>query len=200
MAWQISGQYMETCNCDYLCPCPLTALQETTHGFCTFAMAYRVDRGNFDGTSLDGLSFIVVGHTPGAMSDGNWKVGLIVDERADGAQEQALTAIATGQAGGPVANLAPLFGEFLGVEKRAISFETDGRKASVSSPGRIDQVAEAAISLSGEQMFLDNAGHPAGNRIGLANAKKSHVHAFGIDWDDVSGRNNGHMNPFTWSS
>jgi hypothetical protein len=47
-------------------------------------------------------------------------------------------------------------------------------------------------------MFLDNAGHPANNRLGLGNAKKSRVHAFGIDWEDMSGRNNGHHAPFDW--
>ena len=47
-------------------------------------------------------------------------------------------------------------------------------------------------------MYLDNVGHPASNRLGLGNAKKSSVHAFGIDWDDASGRNNGHHAPFDW--
>ncbi len=199
MAWQISGQYMETCNCDYLCPCPLTGLSKTTHGYCIFAMAFQIDRGQFQGISLDGLNFVVVGRTPGNMGEGDWSVGLIADERADEKQKGALTAIVGGDAGGPMANLAPMFGKFLGVETRPIRFEGDGKSWSASAGNLLDQSLEGVPGLGGELLHLDNTGHPANNRLGLANAKKSHLHAFGIDWDDDSGRNNGHFAPFNWS-
>jgi len=198
MAWQISGRYMETCNCDYLCPCPLTGMTKTTHGTCIFAMAFQIDRGRFEDVPLDGLSFIVVGRTPGNMGEGNWSVGLIADDKADSKQQEALAAIVSGDAGGPMANIAPLVGNFLGVEAHPISFSADGK--SVSAGGLIDQALEPAMGMGGEQLHLDNTGHPASNRLGLATATKSHVHAFGIDWDDVSGHNNGHCNPFNWSS
>ena len=80
MAWKISGRYMETCNCDYVCPCPPTGLAETTHGTCIFAMAYRVDEGQFNGVSLSGAKFLVIGRTPANMGEGNWEVGVIVDD------------------------------------------------------------------------------------------------------------------------
>lgn len=198
MAWQISGRYMETCNCDYLCPCPLTGMTKTTHGHCIFAMAFQIDRGRFEDVPLDGLSFIVVGRTPGNMGEGNWSVGLIADDKADSKQQEALAAIVSGQAGGPMANIAPLVGNFIGVEAQPISFSADGK--SVSAGGLIDQALEPAMGMGGEQLHLDNTGHPASNRLGLATATKSHVHAFGIDWDDVSGGNNGHCNPFNWSA
>ena len=66
---------------------------------------------------------MVVGHTPGNMGEGNWKVGLLVDDGSTGAQRDALTAIASGQAGGPMANMAPLIGEFAGVETAPIRVE-----------------------------------------------------------------------------
>jgi hypothetical protein len=198
MSWQISGQYMETCNCNFLCPCPLTGLAETTHGHCNFAMAFRIERGQFNGTSLNGLSFVVVGHTPGAMADGNWKVGLIADDRASGSQRDGLLAIVGGQAGGPMANLAPLIGSFLGVESKPIRFDGSGKNWSVRVDTVLDQAVEGAGGLGGEQLYLDNAGHPASNRLALARARHSHVHVFGIDWDDVTGRNNGHFAPFDW--
>ena len=120
MTWEISGRYMETCNCDFVCPCILTGLAETTHGDCRFAMAYSVERGNFDGVDLAGTKFLIVGYTPGAMSEGNWKVGLIADDAASKEQTEALTAIVSGQSGGPIANVAPLIGEFAGVESRPV--------------------------------------------------------------------------------
>jgi hypothetical protein len=188
---------METCNCDFLCPCPTSGLKKSTHGHCIFAMAFDVERGAFDDVRLDGLKFIVVGSTPGNMIDGGWKVGLIVDQKADERQREALASIVSGQAGGPMANLAPLLGEFLGIEPRAIRFEHDGTRWSVTA-GSLEQELQEVAGLGGEPMYLDNAGHPAANRLGLGNATKSRVHAFGVDWEDLSGHNNGHHAPFSW--
>lgn len=199
MTWEISGQYMETCNCDYLCPCPLTGLAETTHGTCIFAMAFRVDRGQFDGTSLDGTKFLIIGRTPGNMGEGNWEVGVIVDDAASEAQQQAVGAITSGQSGGPIANIAPLIGSVLGMEVRPIQFEGNEGSWAVSVPDLLDQAVEGARGLGGELMALDNAGHPASNRLGLAHATRSHFNAFGIQYDETSGRNNGHYAPFRWS-
>jgi hypothetical protein len=198
MSWTLNGRYMETCNCDYLCPCPLTGLKRSTHGHCTFAMAFSVERGVFDGVKLDGTKFIVVGATPGEMGQGGWKVGLIVDERADERQRGALTSIVSGQAGGPMANLAPLLGEFLGVETRPIRFTHEGKTWAVSAGTLVDQEVEEASGLGGEPLQLENSGHPAANRLGLGTARKSKLHAFGIDWAESSGRNNGHHAPFSW--
>lgn len=199
MSWEIKGQYMETCNCDFVCPCPLTGLAETTHGTCIFAMAYRVDEGSFDDVKLGGTKFIVVGMTPGDMGEGNWEVGLILDAGASAPQKEALTAIAGGQAGGPIANLAPLMGKFLGVEERPIEFTGSDSSWAVVVPDLIDQAIEGARGLGGEVLHLDNAGHPAANRLALAHATHSHINAFGIKYDETSGQNNGHYAPFRWS-
>jgi len=199
MAWQISGQYMETCNCDFLCPCVTSAMTKTTHGYCVFAAGLQIERGQYNGTRLDGRSLVLVCRTQGNMIEGNFSVGLIIDEGADEKQKEAITAIATGQAGGPMANMAPLFGEFLGVETAPIKFSVSGKEWSVSAGKFVDQAAEGVVSLSGQQIYLDNTEHPVNSRIALATAKKSHLHAFGIDWDDDSGRNNGHFAPFNWS-
>ena len=138
MPWQISGQYAETCNCDYLCPCATSGLTKTTHGYCVFAMGFHVDRGGFEGVNLDGRSFVVIGHTPGNMGEGNWKVGLLVDDGANGAQRDALTAIVSGETGGPMANLAPLIGEFAGVESAPIRIEREGKSWSVTAGNFVD--------------------------------------------------------------
>ena len=197
--WQISGQYLETCNCDFLCPCPLTGMAETTHGYCIFAMAFRIDQGHFDGTSLAGLNFVLVGRTPGAMADGNWDVGVIADERASQDQQQALAQIVKGQAGGPWANISPLIGNFLGVDAKPIRFEGQGNSWSVSIPDTLDQAVQGVNGMGGENLYLDNSGHPVSNRLALARAQRSQLHAFGIDWEDTSGRNNGHFAPFDWT-
>ena len=202
-SWRVSGEYFETCSCDFVCPCPTTGMMGTpTKGSCTFVLAFRVDDGQFDGTSLNGLHFVVAARTPEAMANGNWSVGLIVDDRATPEQQQALTAIATGQAGGPMAAVGPLIGSFLGVEARPIHFKKDdAMRWSLEVPGMVDQAAEGAAGADpNEPMYLDNVAHPASTRLALAHATRSHLHAFGLDWDDDSGRNNGHFAPFSWQS
>lgn len=203
MSWKIEGDYMETCNCDFLCPCITSNLAATpTEGDCKFALALRINRGEKDGVSLDGLSFIVLVRSPGAMAEGNMKVGLIVDERASAAQTEAIAEIATGAAGGPMAALGPLVGEVAGVEKRAISFEGDGMNFAVTAGELVDQAVEGLVSglETGGPIMIDNTIHPVSSRLALARATRSRFNAFGIDWDNSSRRKNGHFAPFSWAA
>jgi hypothetical protein len=199
--WQITGEYFEACSCDSVCPCPTSGLAAPpTKGSCDAGLVFQVDRGQYGTTKLDGLSFAVLLHTPGPMIQGNWTVGVVVDERATGDQRDALTQIASGQAGGPMAALGPLVGSFAGSEARPIRIEKSGMKRSVSIPDMLDvSVTGIAGANQNEPIYFDNVGHPAASRLALAKATRSHMHAFGINWDDDSGRNNGHFAPFAWS-
>ena len=199
--WRIEGQYMETCSCEYLCPCAESALTaRPTEGFCKFALAMKVDKGEKDGVRLDGLCFVILANSPGPMAEGNLTVGLIVDERASDKQVEAIGAIATGAAGGPMAAIAPLVGKVAGVEKRPMRFSLDGMRASASAGDLVDQACEGVPGADpGKPMYLDNVGHPVASRLALAKATRSKFHAFGIDWEDSSGTRNGHFAPFAWS-
>ena len=203
-SWSASGQYFETCSCDFVCPCILGQMAvNPTHGSCTFAMAFQIERGSFGSVTLDGLGFIVLGLTPEAMGKGNWSVGVIADERATPEQREAITAIASGSGGGPMAALGPLVGKFLGVESAPIKFGRDGAKWSVTAASLVDMSAQPAMGINPEAtepLYLDNTGHPAANRFALAHALKSHVAALGLSWDDASGKNNGQYAPFNWRS
>jgi len=99
-----------------------------------------------------------------------------------------------------MAALGPLISKVLGVQAAPIHFENSGMRRSVSIPGLLDQAVEGVPSpvKEGEPLFLDNTVHPANARVALAKATRSHLHAFGIDWDDTSGNNNGHFAPFDW--
>ena len=164
-------------------------------------MAFQVDHGSYGTVSLDGLGFIVLGFTPEAMGKGNWSVGLIADERASLEQRDAITAIASGAAGGPMSALSGLIGKFLGVESAPIRFDRSGARWSVKASSLVDMAAEGAMGINPkatEPLHLDHTGHPAADRFALAHASKSHVHALGLAWDDVSGKNNGQYAPFSW--
>lgn len=200
--WKVSGQYYETCSCDFVCPClPGQMAVTPTKKTCTFAMAFRIDRGGYGDLSLDSLGFIVLGLTPEAMGQGNWSVGLIIDQRASAEQRDAITAIASGSAGGPMSALSGLIGNFLGVESAPIHFEQSGPKWFVKASPFVDMAAEGAMGINPgatEPLYLENTGHPAADRFALAHASKSLVHALGLTWEDVSGKNNGQYAPFSW--
>jgi hypothetical protein len=202
-SWTVTGQYYDTCSCDYLCPCLLHQLAaEPTKGTCTFVMAFQIDNGTFGSESLNGLGFIVLAVAPEAMVKGNWSVGVIVEERATPAQRDAITSIASGSAGGPMAAVSGLVGQFLGVESAPIQFERDGAKWSVTAASFVDIAAQAAgiNPEAAEPLHLDHTGHPAADRIALARGLKSHVDALGLSWNDTSGKNHGQYAPFNWSS
>jgi len=203
-SWQVNGQYYETCSCDFICPCvPGQMAVRPSKGSCTFAMAFQIDRGRYGSLALDGLGFIILGLTPEAMGKGNWSVGVVVDERAGSEQREAITAIASGAAGGPMSALSALVGKFLGVDSAPIRFDRNGIKWSVTAATLVDMAAEGAKGLNphaSEPIYLDNTGHPAADRFALAHALKSHVHSLGLAWDDTSGKNNGQYAPFSWQS
>lgn len=199
--WEISGDYFETCSCDYLCPCIFTNLAgPMPKGSCTFAMVFHVNTGQYDNTPLDNLSFALVGLAPsGSMLDGNWSVGVVTDANANTEQQQALLTIASGQGGGPPAALGGLIGNFLGTEARPIRFQKNGLTRSVSIAGVLEQAVEGVAGINqDEPLYIDNGPHPANARLALAKSAGSHLHAFGLDWDDDSRQNNGHFAPFTW--
>jgi hypothetical protein len=174
-----------------------------TKDSCTFAMAFKVDRGTYDRVTLDGLGFVVLGHTPEAMGKGNWSVGVIVDERASSDQRDAITTIVSGAAGGPMALAAGLVTNFAGVDMAAIQFDRDGVKWAVKAGSLVDMAAEGAMGLNPsatEPMQITHTGHPANDALALCHATRSHVGALGFAWHDSTGRNNGHYAPFSWSN
>jgi hypothetical protein len=166
-------------------------------------MAFRIDEGISGAVDLAGLSFIVIGFTPGPMGDGNWSVGLVIDERANDPQRDAIAAIASGAAGGPMAPLSGLIGTFLGIERAPITIDSGGVNWSVTADGLVEMSAQGVMGIDPtitEPMYIENTGHPASSRMALARALRSHVHSLGVSWDDDSGKNNGHFAPFAWKN
>ena len=144
-AWQVQGQYYENCSCEFVCPCvPGQMTVKPTNGSCTFAMAFRIEHGHFgDIRSTDSASWSSAS-LPRRWRKGNWSVGVVVDERASAEQRDAITGIASGAAGGPMAALSGLVGKFLGVESAPIEFKQDGLSWSVNASSKIRLAGRAA--------------------------------------------------------
>ncbi len=174
-----------------------------TKGTCTVVMGFNIERGKYESESLDGLGFIVLVLTPEVMNKGNWSVGLVIDDRATAAQRDAITAIASGAAGGPMAGITGLVGKFLGVESAPIKFDDRNGSFSVSAGKLVDMAAQPAMGLdpsNTEPLKVFNTGHPASINISLAHATRSHVDALGLSWNDTTGKNHGQYAPFNWRS
>src|SRR5579862_9569057 len=202
--WSLRGEYMESCNCDYLCPCVYTNPQgPATYDNCTAVMVFRIDDGHSGSTRLDGLKFALVIRSGKVMADGNWIFAAVVDEAADPAQRQALSAIAAGEAGGPPSVIRQnLVKDFRGVLYKPIEFTMAvlTRRAMIPELVSFEIEGVASRNRSGDPYYLDNTGHPAGRRLALARSKETRIHAFGVDLDMAGEGNNGHFAPFSWAA
>jgi hypothetical protein len=202
--WALRGEYMESCNCDYLCPCIYTNPQgQVTYDHCIAAMAFRIDEGHSGATKLDGCKFAFVLRSGKVMADGNWIFAGVVDEAADAAQRRALSAIVGGEAGGPPGFIRKnLVGDFRGIVYKPVTLTLQGleRAAQIPDVLSFEIAAVTSRSKSDEPIYLDNTSHPANRRLALARAKSFRVEGFGLALDLAGRGNNGHFAPFAWSA
>src|SRR5712691_6702794 len=102
MAWKVEGRYFENCPCDVLCPCTASLTLGADTERCTPALVFHIDSGDVDGVDVSELNVIAVGDTPRVMSEGNWRLGVILDAAASVEQAEKLGAVFSGQLGGPM--------------------------------------------------------------------------------------------------
>lgn len=198
--WDLSGTFYENCSCDAICPCTWSNMARVaTHDDCRAALMFDIDEGAIDGVDVAGTTCVMVAQTPASMPEGNWRVGLVVSDHATDEQVDALTKVFSGSAGGPPAGLAPLIGEFLGVEKLPVSISHDGGRHHVTIGEAIDYQLTKQVSPDGDQVQLSNiAVHPGGPTLDVAVVDAVSADAFGITWsgDGLSG----FSNSFTWAA
>jgi hypothetical protein len=199
MSWRLSGTYFENCNCNVTCPCAVSGFTVPgDHDRCIVLLAFHVDSGEIDGVDVSGLSYAVLADAPGAMAEGNWRVGLLMDAAASLEQATALAGVGSGQRGGAPAGFNPFVGEVLGMETADIAFLEDGPRHSV----RIGELADVEVEDfvpqgSSEPTRITGVPHPVSSTLTAARATRSKVRAFGIELDGVG--KNGHAAPFSWS-
>lgn len=203
-SWKISGEYMESCNCDYLCPCIFTNPQgEVTYDNCTALLVFRIDDGACEGVDLAGLTFALVVKSGKVMADGGWVFGVIVDDAANKEQRRVLAGIASGEMGGPPGMIREnLVSDFRGVEYEPIDVQLEGVQRKVTIRDKLNFVINGVLSRlgNGDPIFIDNVGHPANTKLALAQSAETHVHCFGLDLDIEGAGNNGHFAKFSWAA
>jgi len=201
MSWTIEGTYFENCSCDMVCPCStsgLTAPADTER--CVVALAFHVDRGSVDGVDVGGLTVCVVADAPAVMSEGGWKLGVLMDAAASPAQAEALGGVFGGQLGGPMAALGPLVGEIVGTDAVPIEYVDDGRTHRVVAGSAISMTVEDFVSpldATGLGIRVSGVGFPA-DTLAAGTASVSSVNTFGLQWDNTG--KNSFSAPFAWSA
>lgn len=129
--WRLEGTIFDACNCITLCPCGYFQPPSSGTGDCRVSFAWRIEKGNFGATKLDGLTAAAVVFAKGNPLFGVEKIAWMVDEKATTTQRETLTKIFTGQAGGIWAVVAKLVKDNLGITYAHFDYDNDGKSWSV---------------------------------------------------------------------
>jgi hypothetical protein len=183
-----------------MCPCNLSFDHGATYDFCRATLAFHIREGEVEGTDISGLRVAIIIDTPKVMTDGNWRLGMFVDADATDEQADRLVEVFSGQLGGPMAGLAPLVGEMLGVERAKIELHDEGVRHSVRIGDAIDFEVEVIVPFgveTGEPVRFAGMFHPVGSDLTMAEAKRSRINAFGIQYEGKTGLS---TSEFSWAA
>jgi hypothetical protein len=200
VSWNLKGSYVETCSCELMCPCNLSFDHGATYDFCRVVLAFDIGEGDIEGTDIGGLKVVAIADTPKVMTEGNWRLGIFVDVNASDEQADKLVKVFSGQLGGPMGALAPLVGEVLGVERAQIDVSGDGLRHTVRVGDSIDFEIEDIVPFgidSGQPIRFNGMFHPVGSDLTMAEAKRSRINAFGIEYEGKTGLS---KSDFAWAA
>ena len=200
MSWRIEGSYFESCSCNVVCPCTASLALGATHDRCKVVLVFKIVRGEIEGVDVGGLAVAAVADTPKVMSEGNWRIGVFIDAAASDEQAEQLGRVFSGALGGPMAGLAPLLSENLGVIRAPIEVRDEGLRHSVRIGDAVDLEVEDVVPFgvqTGEPARLTGIFHPAGSELTIARATHSSIDAFGIQYEANAGFSNSR---FAWAA
>ncbi|CAN5460294.1 DUF1326 domain-containing protein [soil metagenome] len=141
--WTMKADYIETCNCEYGCPCNFSGFP--TYGNCQAILLFHIRSGSYGNAKLDGVDFILAQSWPKAIHEGNGTNLLLITNKANEEQRKSLIQIVSGQAkgDGPFALFAGTFSHFLEPQFVDINAKIDGKKSSFSVPGVVNVEVES---------------------------------------------------------
>ncbi len=200
MSWNLRCSYVATFSCELMCPCNTSLDQGATYDFCRVVLAFNIREGDVEGTDIGGRRVVLIADTPKVMTDGNWRLGVYVDDEASDEQFDKLVQVFGGQLGGPMGALAPLVGEVLGVERAAITISDDGLLHSVRVGDTIDFDIQDIVPFgveTGEPVRFHGMFHPVGSDLTMAEAKRTRINAFGISYEGRTGLS---KSEFSWAA
>lgn len=140
--YNLAGNYFESCSCT-TAVCPCLFLNDPTEGYCKAFPSWHIEKGNLGDVKLDGLNVAAWLHSPGNLTQGNWRLALYIDEKASDEQFAAIEELWGGKHGGHLAVIASLVSEYMGAERANISWKEEGktRTMTVDGVGGVETVA-----------------------------------------------------------
>ncbi|MBW0114456.1 DUF1326 domain-containing protein [Pseudonocardia abyssalis] len=155
MGYDLEGRMAEVCTCKTYCPC--WGALDPDGGSCDFSWIFHIDRGHINGVEVAGLNMGFLGQLPGNPMAGNVRLLVVVDAAASEAQHKALLDAFTGQAGGPLADLAGLVGEVVAVERAPIEFDVHEGSGTFRVGGRWEGEVQGQRASNGNPTKLVDA-------------------------------------------
>ncbi len=134
--WRLKIERLMACNCNWGCPC--TFESPPTYGTCEAGMAFHIAEGKYGNIVLDGLNWALAASWPGPLHERNGRGVVYLDERATFTQRDALEAIATGKAGGPIGVFMSTVTAGIEVRTAPIEFHAAGKKSRFRVPGQVE--------------------------------------------------------------
>nr|WP_321254710.1 DUF1326 domain-containing protein [uncultured Ruegeria sp.] len=160
MAWNVSGELVETCSCNMLCPCWFgqADLMLMDQGYCATSLLVRIREGSHEGVDLSGQNAIVSFHFPGpTLFDANGTGRVYIDENASDAQVAALETILQGASGGGMEVPASLLSTWLPTKRAGISVTEAEGELTASVAGVGEMKSRRLVNDLGNKMKLQNA-------------------------------------------
>ena len=94
-SWTFKAEYVETCNCDYGCPCNFNGTPY--NGLCRALALFHIRSRNYGDTSLDGIDVICAFSRPKAIHDGYDTAQLFISKFTSIEQRNSIITIFSGQ-------------------------------------------------------------------------------------------------------
>jgi hypothetical protein len=134
--YRLEGTMLEICSCAVSCPCFIG--EDPDGGECFGVIAFNLEKGEARGVDVSGLTLVNVAYIPGNALDGNWRSVLLIDDRANDDQVDALLDAFGGELGGPLADMAGLVGELVAVERVPIVHDARDAEGSLRVDGKLE--------------------------------------------------------------
>lgn len=160
MTWNISGELVETCSCNMLCPCWFgqADLMLMDQGYCATSLLLRIREGSHDGVDLAGQNAIVTLHFPGpTLFDANGTGRVYIDESASAAQASALETILQGASGSGMEVPASLLSSWLPTKRASIKVTEANGELTAEVAGVGEMKTRRLVNDLGNAMSLKNA-------------------------------------------
>lgn len=176
--WRIAGSYVSGCACQMICACPVGGHPTGPDGQCFGCAVFNITNGNFGEVDLSGVKYAFYNRFPKIAREGNWTIGVIVDESASGEQASAIDEIMQGKHGGPFGEWVAMVADYKPMERAKIDYSD----TKISVTGHTDLAFEPFMGADGAPTTVKNAPGGAAHEFKIGQSTGSST-AFGIHFD-----------------